>query len=60
MGRVASALALSASGSGGTEEGEGGDEEGGCGWGEAIVGSLAWVVFPCSWCWMVGSRGRAS
>ena len=55
MGRVASAL--SASGSGGTEEGEGGDGEEECGWGEAMVGSLALCgVVSCS----LVSRGRAS
>lgn len=47
MGRVASALALSVSGSGGTEEGEGGDGEGECGWGEAMVVSVG-VLASCS------------
>ena len=45
MGRVASAL--SASGSGGTEEGEGGDGEEECGWEEAMVVSVG-VLASCS------------
>lgn len=51
MGRVASAL--SASGSGGTEEGEGGDGEGECGWGEAMIVCSVGVFFLCGVCLVV-------
>lgn len=54
IGRVASALLASASGSGGAEEGEGGDGEGKFGWGEAMVVFLTCAMF------FLSSRGRAS